>query len=145
MNKWDNRFISLAKEVATWSKDPDRKVGAVIVAPERSQFSHGYNGFPVGMEDSEERLNNRETKLDFTVHAELNAILNAPWDIVGSSLYCTKAPCLNCAKAIAQAGIKRVVCPKPNTDSAWFDETMKAFSLLNEVKIKVITYERIND
>jgi len=69
MNKWDYRFIKLAKEIASWSKDPSTKVGAIAVNDKRI-IATGYNGFPKGIEDSNNRLSDRETKLAFMVHAE---------------------------------------------------------------------------
>ena len=107
--KWDTRFLRLAKHYADWSKDPSRKVGAVI-AKDKHQISQGYNGFPAGVEDAVERLQDREQKLKFVVHAECNAIYNAQGkDLRGSTLYTTLYPCCECSKAIASVGIKRLV------------------------------------
>ena len=71
--KWDRRFMEMARLVASWSKDPSSKVGAVIT---RGKFvvSVGFNGFPQGVVDSEERLTNRELKYPMILHAEINAI-----------------------------------------------------------------------
>ena len=60
MTKWDVRFLELAKQIASWSKDPSTQVGCVVVGPDREIRSTGFNGLPRGIEDSEERLNNRE-------------------------------------------------------------------------------------
>ena len=76
MNKWDYRFIKLAKEIASWSKDPSTQVGAIAVNEKRI-IATGYNGFPEGIEDDEERLKNREIKLTYMIHAEKNLIYNA--------------------------------------------------------------------
>jgi dCMP deaminase len=76
MNKWDERFVRIAQEVASWSKDPGTKVGAVLVNDKRI-LATGYNGFPSGISDSLERYMEREVKLAYTVHAEVNALLNA--------------------------------------------------------------------
>ena len=75
-NKWKKRFIQLSKEISTWSKDPSTKVGALIISEDRNIVSTGYNGFPRGIEDTEERLNNRELKYKFILHAEMNCIMN---------------------------------------------------------------------
>tara|TARA_Y100000310_G_scaffold239405_2_gene242996 strand:- start:4273 stop:4722 length:450 start_codon:yes stop_codon:yes gene_type:complete len=140
--KWAERFYSLALEVATWSKDPKAKVGAVLVSPCTRQFSFGYNGFPQGIKDSETRLEDTETKLALTVHAELNAILNARTNLTGWSLVTTKAPCLDCAKAIVQAGIREVICPPiKETLSNWGSSQAKAFELLNEANIMITIIE----
>lgn len=110
MEKWHKRFIELAKTIAQYSKDPNTKVGAVIVDDEKRIVSMGYNGFPRKVLDLDERLNNREEKLKYVVHAELNAILNAKRDIEGTTLYVYPYfPCNECAKAIIQSGIKMVI------------------------------------
>ena len=106
---WDQRFLQLAAMVASWSKDPSTKVGAVIVRPNRTVASVGFNGFPRGMSDSPTLLNNREAKLSRTIHAELNAILNAEGPVRGFTLYCTHDPCDRCAVSIIQAGVVKVV------------------------------------
>src|ERR1700677_378614 len=73
---WEKRFIDLAVFISSWSKDPNTRVGAVIVGPDREIRSTGFNGFPRGIDDTPERLNDRDTKLKLVVHAEMNAILN---------------------------------------------------------------------
>lgn len=113
--KWDFRFLDLAGVVARWSKDPSTKVGAVIVDQHRrAAISMGYNGFPRNIEDSEPRLRVRLTRLALTVHAECNAIYNAAafgTRIEGMTMYIYGLPpCRECAKAIIQAGLRRVVC-----------------------------------
>lgn len=65
--KWDRRFLELAKQVSTWSKDPSTKVGAVLVNEDKHVVGMGFNGFPVGVADTEERLNNRELKYKMIV------------------------------------------------------------------------------
>jgi len=75
--KWDRHFLGLALAHARMSKDPNTKVGAIIVGPDRELISAGFNGFPRGIEDSDERLTNRDLKLKLIVHAEMNAVLAA--------------------------------------------------------------------
>lgn len=112
-SKWDARFMRLSKEISTWSKDPSSKIGAVVVNDERRILSTGYNGFPRGIEDTEERLNNKEEKYPRIVHAELNALLGALYNGVSvkdATLYVYGLPvCADCTKSVIQAGIKRVV------------------------------------
>lgn len=112
-NNWDGKFIRLAKEISTWSKDPSTQVGAVIINENRRILATGYNGFPRGIRDIEERLSNRDEKYKFVVHAEMNAIYNATFSGVsldGATLYVWGLPaCSECAKGIIQVGIKRVV------------------------------------
>ena len=138
--KWDIRFLRIAqREVAQWSKDPNGKVGCVIVSPDRRRTTMGYNGFPQGIYDTDQRLEDREIKNRLSVHAELNAILNSRTDLTGWTLYVTKAPCLDCAKAIIQAGIVRVVCPDIDDSSSWASVQRAAKELFMEANLS-ITY-----
>jgi dCMP deaminase len=108
--KWDERFLGLAKVVGSWSKDPSTQVGAVIVDCNNRIISIGFNGFPKGVKDSEERLCNREVKYDIIVHAEANALMFANRSVEGCTLYTWPfQPCSKCAALIIQSGIKRVV------------------------------------
>lgn len=114
---WDQRFMNIAQLISLWSKDPSSKIGAVIVNDERRILATGYNGFPRGIQDTEERLNNRDEKYPRIVHAEMNALMNALYNGVGvkdGTLYVFGLPiCPDCAKSVIQAGIKRVVIPYP--------------------------------
>lgn len=109
---WTQRYLKLAKEISTWSKDPSTQIGAVVIGDEGQILSQGYNGFPRGIEDSEEKLNDKETKYDHIVHGEMNCIYNACLNGVslkGSSLYVYGLPvCHICANGIIQVGIKKV-------------------------------------
>ena len=137
LNKWDIRFSGLANTVATWSKDPDSQVGAVIVSPDRRSITVGYNGFPVRIKDTDERLNNKDIKRSLTIHAEMTALLNADVNVQGSTMYITKAPCTKCALAIIQARISTVVIPKLDMSSSWFKEQDCALVLLHEAQINI--------
>lgn len=120
MTNWDYRFIKLAREVSTWSKDPSTKVGAVIVK-DRRILGTGYNGFPRGIEDTEERYNDREKKYPLIVHAELNAILNCEKRPEGANLYIWPGSycCYECSKAIIQSGIRCVIGPESEAFKRW--------------------------
>jgi dCMP deaminase len=118
-NKWDLRFLELAKIVSTWSKDPSTKVGAVLVNDLKQVVGMGYNGFARGVEDSEDRLNNRETKYKFVVHAEVNAIIQAGDNARGSILYVYPSfmmppICHECCKVAIQAGVQGIVGFSPD-------------------------------
>lgn len=96
--------------MASRSKDPGRKVGAIILRPDNTIASAGYNGFPRKVKDDLEMLADKPTKLRRTVHAELNAILTAREPLHGYTIYVSPLhPCSQCAAAIIQAGITRVV------------------------------------
>lgn len=122
-DKWDKRFIEMARLVATWAScyKQDRKIGAVIVLDKRVMTT-GYNGAPAGVKTCVERGECMRQKLGipsgtrhelcYAVHAEQNAIIQAAKlgiRIDGATLYCTHQPCVLCAKMIVNAGIKRVV------------------------------------
>lgn len=143
LNHWDRRFIDIANMVATWSKDPGTKVGAVLVT-ERRIIATGYNGFPQGIEDYPSRYEDRETKLALTVHAEVNAILNAAKNgaqTQSSTLYVTFPPCVSCSTAVIQAGITRVVRPDLHTaPERWIDSFVKGSRLLIEAGILISPY-----
>ena len=139
MNKWNLRFFGLALEVATWSKDPDKQVGAVCVSPDKRKMITGYNGFPVGIEDDEDALNDKELKNKLMVHAEANCIVNGDTSLRGWTMHVTKAPCLSCAKLLINARIKRVVCPSPG--GSWEHEQLFAIGLLKKANIEVEFYE----
>ncbi|MBR2282918.1 MAG: dCMP deaminase family protein [Ruminococcus sp.] len=111
---WDEYFMGIAILSAERSKDNNTQVGACIVSGERKIVSVGYNGMPTGCNDDEmpwERDGETvlDTKYPYVCHAELNAILNSRGDLRGCTLYVTLFPCNECAKAIIQSGIKKVV------------------------------------
>ena len=127
--KWDRRFLELTSTVAQWSKDPSTKVGAVIVDDKNRVVSMGFNGFPRGTSDAEQRYGDRELKLKQIIHAEINAILFAKQDLAGCTLYVTPlAPCAQCASVIIQSGITRVVS-LPNRENSKWIEHMKLAQL----------------
>lgn len=143
LSKWDRRFLRIAEEVRLWSKDPGTKVGCVLVN-ERRIISTGYNGFPQTISDDLERYIDREYKLSVTVHAEKNAILNAAKNgtkVEGSTLYVTFPPCSQCASAVIQAGVAKVVCPDPATaPERWRSNFIAANNLFYEAGVKVLYY-----
>lgn len=110
---WDEYFMGLAHLSAFRSKDPSTQVGAVIVDQNNKVVSIGYNGLPLGCSDDEFPWQREgsllESKYAYVVHAELNAILNSPRSVTGCTLYVSLFPCNECAKAIIQSGIKRIV------------------------------------
>ena len=108
-DKWDRRYLALARLVASWSKDPSTQVGAVLVSPDNHVISVGYNGFPAGMDDAPERYNNRSEKYSRIIHAEMNALLCAPVGLHRSTLYTSLPPCDRCTVMLLQAGVHRFV------------------------------------
>jgi dCMP deaminase len=145
MSKWDSRFMELAIVARSWTKGlgagVDRGVGACIVSPSRHQFSLGYAGFPRGIKDEAARLQEPEYRMYHTVHAELNAILNARCSVEGWTIYVTEAPCHDCSNAIVQAGIKRAVTGAPRRDSSWYRSQLEGRETMREAGLIVDTTE----
>ena len=118
-DKWDLRFMDLAKHIAGWSRDPSTKVGAVAVDSRKRLVASGFNGLSRRVEDSQERLHNRTTRYSLTVHAEINMLISAERSLRGCTVYLwPMPPCSQCAAALIQAGISRVVAPAPAPDLA---------------------------
>lgn len=134
---WDKWYMGLAEYVSTASKDPSTKVGAVIIDDKRRMVSHGYNGFPMGVEDSEERLNNRDLKYKLIIHAERNAILFSNRSLENCTLYTYPfMPCASCASMVIQSGIKRVVSYK-SENPRWIEEFDLASKIFKEAGIEL--------
>lgn len=130
---WDPRYLRLAREVASWSKDPNKKCGAVVIKNQKVQ-GIGFNGFPRGVNDSAERLNSKSTKLKIIVHAEVNAIVAS--ECKGDTIYVwPQLPCSQCMGLIIQAGIKRVVSHDASSATSWDQEIV--YQIAQEAKVKV--------
>lgn len=137
---WDLFFMSQAEQVGRLSKDPDRKVGAIIITADRRQMSFGYNGFPPDVEDRPSLLADRDFKLDNMVHAEMNAIGQCPFPMRGTTLYVTRFPCLPCAKEVAARRIGRIVAPEPDfRHSRWGVSWAQAIHYLADSNVHVET------
>jgi dCMP deaminase len=106
--EYNKTFLRMADVFAQLSKDPATKVGAVVVTPDYRQISCGFNGFPAGVQETPERWE-RPEKYQWVVHAEVNAILNAPFDTKGCTLFCTLRPCHRCFGQLINAGIEKLV------------------------------------
>lgn len=133
--KCDRRFIEMAKLVASWSKDPSTKTGAVIVRPDRTVASVGYNGFPKNMSDDPELYADREKKYSRVVHCEINAMIHASQLIEGCTLYTWPfASCDRCCVQMLQAGITRFVFPEPSQDALtrWAEAFKRTKSYIEE-------------
>lgn len=147
--KWDRRFLELAKLVSTWSKDPSTQVGAVLTR-DRKVVGIGYNGLPSGVIDSYERLNDRDIKYPMTVHAEVNAILQAGLRAQGATLYVYPSfmlppVCADCAGVAIQAGIEGIVGYAPDESDPrvqrWAGSISLASEMWNETDLFIRFYE----
>lgn len=135
-------FLNAAKLLTAKSKDPSTKIAAIIVDPINNVVSNGYNGFPRKIADTSERLNDRPTKYLLTVHAETNAIYNAArsgMTTLGADIYVSGLPpCHECAKAIIQAGIKRVISYEVEIPERWQESINLGKSLFDEAGVQMI-------
>lgn len=140
--KWDQRFLKLAFEVATWSKDPSSQVGSVI-AKKKKFISLGFNGPPSGVID--DPTIERERKYKRTIHAEKNSLFHAK-KTKNSTIYVTHFPCSQCACGIIQKKITRVVVPQPSPEfySRWVDDITESHQLFNEagVIVEIVIMEK---
>ncbi len=147
LDKWDHRFLALAEHISNWSKDPSTQVGAVITHTRSKRVvSMGFNGFPAGVEDTRERLDDRDTKYEMVVHAEQNALMFAGDRAEGCTLYVHPLPpCARCAVMIIQAGIKRVVCDQPDFDHQRWGEAAKIADTLFREAGLVVNYRQVGE
>ena len=144
---WDEYFMGVALLAAERSKDPNTQVGACIVDDQNRILSTGYNGFPHGCSDDEFPWNRDEaqgeTKYQYVVHAELNAILNASGKkLAGSTVYVGLFPCHECAKAIIQSGITEVVYMSDKYADT--DSTIAAKRMFDSAGVKYREYKMTN-
>lgn len=140
--------MAMADLVATWSKDRSTQVGCVIVdAYERRILSVGYNGFPRGVDDDVEDRHERPAKYAWTEHAERNAIFNAASlgvRLSESTIYMPWFPCVDCARAIIQAGILTVVAIRPAAGDRpdWAGSFAVAEEMLSEACVDIRWFVR---
>jgi dCMP deaminase len=133
---WRNKFLGLAEYVSKWSKDPSTKVGAVITTHDHEIVSIGYNGLPRKVQDTAERLNNRDLKYKMICHAERNALTFAKRDLTGCTLYTFPfGPCPVCAGMFIQANIGLVVFPG-TTNPRWFEDIELSKKMFTEAGIQ---------
>ena len=142
-DKWDIRFLELAKHISGWSKDPSTKVGCVVVGEDREIRSTGFNGFPRGISDDNERLTDRSKKYPLICHAEENAIMHAARigiSLKGSTAFVTWPPCSRCARSLIQAGVQEIVYPVTDgIPERWMEDFTISNGMLLEAGIVVRT------
>lgn len=138
---WDEFFFRLCDVNASMSHDPSTKVGAVIVRPNKTVVSMGWNGFPRGCDDRPDLYTDRQTKYARVVHAEVNAVLMAREDVARCTLYVSPLhPCSTCAGIIIQAGIQRVIARIKGDPEQWEQNFAEARRMFREAGVSVITY-----
>lgn len=138
----DKRYLDLAKHVASWSKDPSTKVGGYIIDEDENPVSQGYNGFPRGMNDTAERLNDRDFKYRHTLHAEDNCMSFANQRYFdGCTIYVTHPPCVNCLARMKQRRLMKVVCYTGGVDFASRWSPTESLELAKELGISIKIYD----
>lgn len=156
---WINMFFEMCEVVSKKSKDPSTKVGCVITGSNNSVISTGFNGFPIGVEDSLVDLSNdkinkskryeRPEKYSWTAHAEENAIAFAARNGVstnGATLYVNRMmPCTRCTRLIIQSGIKKIVVlidVPEETLKRWKEDNDIAGQMLKEAGVQMLVFRK---
>jgi dCMP deaminase len=141
---WDEYYLDICKVVAARSKDPNTQIGCVIAGPAHEIRSTGYNSLPRGIRDDVPERLERPTKYLWMEHAERNAIYNAArcgTPLEGCTLYVEIMPCMDCGRAIVQAGIRQVVISGVRMSqytSDYYDEHFHNVEVLfHEAEVKV--------
>lgn len=143
IDKWDRRFMDLARHVAQWSKDPSTKVGAVLVGVDRRNIALGYNGFPPGISDHHGRLADRSIKYRLIQHAERNVLDNARFEVALGTLYCTHLPCSECTKSIISRRIARIVYRgSDDLEYRWSEEFRWTRMMAEEAGVDIVEIGR---
>lgn len=140
-SNWNKRFVKLVKHISKWSKDPNRKTAAIIVDDENTVRSIGYNGLPNNIKTKLSSRYDKPKKYFWVEHAERNAIYKATKNGISvdkCTMYVNYYPCVDCARAIIQSGIKKLYTPKPDFKHEKWGESWKVSkTMLKESKIKV--------
>lgn len=143
------KFVPFVTAAQNLSKDPSTQVGALAIDDDFNIRATGYNGFPRGVEDKPELYNNRPAKYLRITHAELNLICQAArtgvslkdCTVILSALY----PCPQCAGALIQAGIKRILVPDVVQPERWATTWVVAQEMLGQAGVKVFAYDLARD
>ena len=141
--KWTGRLLKMAKDVASWSKDPSTKVGAVITTLDGSPVSWGFNGMPMGIDDNVPERMERPNKYKWMCHAERNAMdLASKADLSDCVMFVTFSPCSSCAQSIIQRKIRTIVVDSEFTadrmPERWQEDMKIAVEMLKEAEVKII-------
>jgi len=147
-------YFKIARTIAEASSDRSTKVGCIVVGPDKEIRAQGYNGFPRGVDDENDKWHERPAKYDYVIHAEANAVANAARtgaQLKGCTAYVTAPPCCDCAGLLINAGITKVVWPSLGVDGLtsstindrWKEKFQRALDLFDAsgVQIDVIIGE----
>jgi len=152
---WHQYFFEMSKLAAKRSKDESTQCGAVIVGPSNEVRSTGYNSFPRGVVDDIKERQERPEKYDWIEHAERNACYNAARmgvSLMGCTIYQDWLPCADCARAIIQCGISKIVIDSQSYkngnkewDERWGRKLKIALQMLKEAGVTVSIYIHENE
>jgi len=137
-DKWNKVWMKVARTVSELSKDPMTQIGVVIVTSDNRQCSVGYNGFAVGIDETESKWQ-RPTKYEYVIHGEINAIMNCPFDTKGCKIYLTHTPCHRCIAHLVNAGITEVYFLQPYanmTHKNIWEEHIPLFKVFQQVSLE---------
>jgi dCMP deaminase len=142
-NRWQEYFMRLAKQVATGSKDGSSKVGAILVRPDKTVASIGFNGFPARIEDRDDFLTDptkRADKYPRIVHAEANCLnYSRDYNSDGFHLFVTGHPCDKCSLRIASTGITHVYYEEnDDLETRWASEMLLSRTILEEAGVMLV-------
>ena len=131
-----------AYQAQLFSKDPNTKVAAIIIAPDSLQIlSTGFNGLCRKITETPERWA-RPLKYTWCCHAEMNAVANAARTgvkIEGAICVVTMFPCIECCKILIQSGIATIITPQPDMNNTrWAADFVLSKSMFDEVHIQII-------
>lgn len=142
---WDEYFMNIAILASLRSKDLNTKVGSVLVKDNKI-IGTGYNGLPTGIDESlfpvsrDQSLSYDKTKYAYTIHSEMNAILNCTmYDLTNAKLYVTLFPCCNCVKMLLQKRISEIIYLQDKYHDE--PEYIASRKLLNASRVKYTLYD----
>jgi dCMP deaminase len=149
---WEETFFRDVYNYASRSKDPRTKIGAVLVDwDSKTPVSHGYNGFPRNVLDTQERWE-RPQKYELVIHGEMNSILNCArfgQSTLGTVLLSQGFPCNLCSLGIANAGIKEVIFHQQwisheirLNHKKWLDSAEISKQVFSEAGVQVRVYDK---
>lgn len=143
---WDDYFMAQLPLIAARSHDPNTKCSCLVVGPDHEIRTSGYNGFPRGVDEARQERYERPEKYFWMEHAERNAIYNAARigvSLKDCTMYLSWFPCMDCARAIVQVGITRLVCDRVNSaarrnDPKWKGDFDRVDELLSEGGVDLV-------
>lgn len=152
---WEEHFLDLLSGIGSKSKDPSTKVGCIITGPDHGFRVAGFNGFARGVRDQPSEVPERYERPEkylWTAHAEANAVYyaaNVGIPLGGCFIYVDWLPCAQCADAIIQAGIKKVVYDADSSSSnneelrkRWEENHRIANIKFSESGVTVVAFSR---